>query len=240
MILPQNHALARLGSAAMARLSYPRAGEPRPAALPPETRTVGQLVAETIRLYSGRFWAVLPLGIVFCAVDVSSFDRSVTVQTLALWAFAPVFAAAFVYASSIVAGEQPQRDAAVTAWWLGVLIFLPFPIFVRLFVLPGIVWFALIGLAVPAAALERLGARAALRRGLQLSRADLVHVVAGLATLALVYGMSKYALLLLLHTQGDLTQRIAAAVADFVLSPLLFLGSALLYVDQKARVTVTG
>jgi hypothetical protein len=235
MILPQNHAPARLGSAAMARLSYPRAGEPRPAALPPETRTVGQLVAETIRLYSARFWAVLPIGLVFCAVDVASFDRSVTVQTLELWAFAPVFAAAFVYASGIVAGRQPERDAAVTAWWIGVLIFLPFPVLVRVFVLPGVVWFALIGLAVPAAALERLGARAAFRRGVQLRRADLVHVIGGLATLALVYGISKYALLLLLHTQGDQTQRIAAAVADLVLSPMLFIGSALLYVDQRAR-----
>lgn len=220
----------------MARLSYPQAGQPRPAALPPETRTVGQLVAETIRLYSSHFWAALPLGLVFCAVDVASFDRSVTVQTLELWAFAPVFAAAFVYASGIVAGEQPSRDAALTAWGTGVLIFLPFPVLVRLFVLPGIVWFALIGLAVPAAALERLGARDALRRGLQLSRADLIHVIGGLATLALVYGMSKYSLLLLLHTQGDQTQRVAAAVADLVLSPLLFLGSALLYVDQRARV----
>src|SRR5437868_2046592 len=131
----------------MSRLSYPRAGEPRPAALPPETRTVGQLVAETIRLYGARFWAVLPLGVVFCAIDIASFRRSV-----------------------------------------------------------------------------------------QLSRADLVHAIAGLATLALVYGLSKYALLLLLHTQGDQTQRIAAGVADVVLSPLLFLGSALLYVDQAARV----
>jgi hypothetical protein len=105
-----------------------------------------------------------------------------------------------------------------------------------LFVRPGVVWFALVGLAVPAAALEHLGARAALRRGMELSRADLVHVVGGLATLALVYGMSKYSLLLLLHTQGDQTQRIAAAVADLILSPLLFIGSALLYVDQRARV----
>ena len=220
----------------MARLLYPRAGEPRPAALPPDTRTVGQLVAETVRLYGARFWAVLPIGIVFSAVDVASFDRTVTVQTILLWAFAPAFAAAYVYASGIVAGAQPPRRAAVTAWAIGVLIFLPFPVLVRLFVLPGVVWFAFVGLAVPAAALEHLGARAALRRGVRLSRADLAHAVGGLATLALVYGLTKYMLLLLLHTQGDQTQRVAAGVADLVLSPLLFLGSALLYVDQAARV----
>ena len=228
--------VSRLRSAAMARLSYPRAGQPLPAALPPATRTVGQLIAETIRLYGGRFWAVLPLGAVFCAIDVASFDRSILVQTLILWAFAPAFAAAFVYASGIAAGERPPRGAALTAFRVGLLVFVPFPVLVRIFVLPGIVWFALVGLAVPAAALERLGFLAALRRGFRLSRADLVHAIAGLATLVLVYGLSKYALLLLLHTQGDQTQRIAAGVADFVLSPLLFLGSALLYVDQAARV----
>ena len=36
---------------------------PLPPPLPPERRTVGQLVAESIRFYGSRFWAVLPLGI---------------------------------------------------------------------------------------------------------------------------------------------------------------------------------
>jgi hypothetical protein len=224
----------------MARLTYPRAGEPRPAALPPAERTVGQLVAESIRLYGDRFWAILPLGLVFCGVDVAGFGRSVAVQTLLLWAFAPAFAAAFVYAAGIVAGEQVPRRVALTACAVGTLVFLPFPVLIRLFVLPGILWFAFIGLAVPAAALERLGAWPALRRGIVLGRADFVHAVGGLATIALVYGLSKYMLLLLLHTQGNLTQRVAAVLADLVLSPLLFIGSALLYVDQSARMPGPG
>ena len=41
--------------------------------------------------------------------------------------------------------------------------------------LPGIAWFALVGLAVPAAMTEDLGVRAALRRGLELGRADFAH-----------------------------------------------------------------
>src|ERR1700750_746111 len=39
----------------------PRSQPPPP--LPPETRTVGQLVAESIRLYGARFWPSLALGI---------------------------------------------------------------------------------------------------------------------------------------------------------------------------------
>ena len=89
--------------------------ESRPAALPPAQRTVGQLIAESIRLYGARFWTVLPLG--------------------------------------------------------------------------------------------------------------------------LVYGVSRAFLLVLLHTQGSQTQAVALVLADLVLSPLLFVGAALLYVDQAARTT---
>ena len=34
-----------------------------PTALPPEERTVGQVVAETIRFYGAHFWRALPLGL---------------------------------------------------------------------------------------------------------------------------------------------------------------------------------
>ena len=223
-------------SGAVARLSYPRAGEPLPAALPPGERTVGQLVAESIRLYGQRFWKIIPLGLVFVGVDLASLGRSVSVQTLVLWGFGPLFAAAYVRASAIALPGKPSRRAFANAFLVALIVFVPFPVLVRLYILPGIAFFALIGLGVPAALVEGLGVRAGLRRGLQLGRADAVHAVAGLATLSLVFGVSRYALLVLLHTQGNQTQDVAAVLSDLVLSPLLFIGSALLYVDQAARV----
>src|SRR5256886_2924133 len=54
---------ATIPSGSMARLSYPRAAEPRPAALPPGERTVGQLVAESIRIYGERFVRCLAIGV---------------------------------------------------------------------------------------------------------------------------------------------------------------------------------
>jgi hypothetical protein len=83
---------------------------------------------------------------------------------------------------------------------------------------------------------EGLGVREALRRGWQLGRADPVHAVGGIAALALIYGVTRYMLLILLATQGDQAQAVAALLADLVLSPILFVGAALLYVDQAARV----
>ena len=45
----------------MARQARPK--EPLPPPLPPETRPVGQLIAESMRLYGRRFWPSLALGL---------------------------------------------------------------------------------------------------------------------------------------------------------------------------------
>src|SRR5439155_5481440 len=54
----------------------PRKKAPLPAPLPPETRTVGQLVAETIRLYGERFWVSLPLGLPVAVIDQIVIGKS--------------------------------------------------------------------------------------------------------------------------------------------------------------------
>lgn len=193
---------------------------------------MGQLVAETIRLYGDHFSVALMLGLPFLLIDVVSLDRSVLVQTIVAWALGPLVCAAYVRACMLVTGAFWSWRAFAVA----LIVFLPFPVLLRIYVLPGIVWFALIGLAVPAALAEsRLGIGDALRRGIDLGRADLVHAVGGLATLCIVYGVSRGALLVLLHTQGDQAQKIAIALSDIVLSPILYLGGGMLYVDQAAR-----
>src|SRR2546423_1477106 len=107
----------------------PTVSKPLPPPLPPESRTVGQLVAESIRLSGNRFWAALPLG-----------------------------------------------------------------------------------------------------------AADYVHALGSICALTIVFFLSRLVLIQLLQGQSDLAIRIAAFVADFVVSPMIFLGSALLYFDQAARV----
>jgi hypothetical protein len=103
------------------------------------------------------------------------------------------------------------------------------------FILPALAWLALFGLAVPAAVRERLPFRDALARGRELGRADFGHALGGIATLAIVYGLSKFMLVLLLKGQADVAVRTALFLADLVLSPLLFVGAAILYDDQRAR-----
>jgi hypothetical protein len=207
-----------------------------PAPLPPAERTVGQLVAETIRAYGQHFWRALPLGIPLAVSTQVSLGHSANVQTLVLFAFGPLVAAAYLWACRLVLDAPPSLTAYVCA----VLVFAPVPFLVRLLVLPAVAWLALFGLAVPAAVVERLRFRAALERGRQLAVADFVHAMGSLAALVLVVGISELTLIALLRSQGDNGQRVAHALADVVLSPLLYLGGALLYVDQAARVGSRG
>jgi hypothetical protein len=203
-----------------------------PPPLPPSERTVGQVVAETIRAYGANFWLALPLGIPIAVSTQISLGRDANEQTLILFAFTPLIAASFVFACRLIHQVEPTRVAYIAA----VLIFAPVPFLVRAIVLPAVGWLALFGLAVPAAMIESLGLRAAFRRGRQLGLADFVHALGSLCTLVIVVAIGELTLIALLRSQGDAGQRIAHGLADLVLTPMLYLGGALLYADQAARV----
>ena len=203
-----------------------------PTPLPPAERTVGQLVAETIRAYGGHFWLALPLGLPLAVVDQFSVHHGAGHQRLVYWSATPGIVAAYLLACWIVLRRPPTRAAVAVA----LLVYLPFPALRSIYVLPAVAWFAFIGLAVPAAMVENLGFRASLIRGRQLGVADYAHSLGALAALVVVVGVSAEALSALLHTQGDNGQRVAVFLSELVLSPLLYLGGALLYLDQAARV----
>jgi hypothetical protein len=203
-----------------------------PAPLPPEQRTMGQLIAESIRAYGDRFWAFLPLGLPLAVADQLSVRQTPAGQMLIYWGLTPAFVAAYLWACTLLHRRPINRTAILVA----VLVYLPFPALRAFFVFPGIAWFAFMGLAVPAAMVERLSPRDALVRGRQLAVADYAHAFGSLASLVIVVGITANTLSVLLHTQGDNGQRVAVFASDLVLSPLLYLGGALLYIDQAARV----
>jgi hypothetical protein len=210
--------------------------ESLPPPLPPETRTVGQLVAETLKLYQANLWPSLALGSSITVINQISAGHDTPFQLAVLMAGAPLMSASFVGASAIVGGVRPSVADALRAIIVGTLIFVPAASLTLLYVLPAVAWLALVGLAVPVIVIERRGSAEALRRAIQLARADYVHALASLATLAILFGLVKLTLALLLRDFGDSGERAALGLADLVVSPLLFLGGALLYVDQAARV----
>jgi len=219
----------------MARGAKP-AARPLPPPLPPEQRTVGQLVGEAIRIYGAHFWKGLALGVPVLAINGLVWSApSGSGRFLVVPAAALLISLSYVAAVALVTERSLRSRHAVNAYVVAVLVFLPFPFLTAIYVLPGIVWLALVGLAVPAALVEGLGPRASLIRGYRLARADFVHVLGGLATLALVVFLTQFSLYFVLREYAENTRLLAAALASLVVSPLVFLGAAILYVDQEAR-----
>lgn len=221
----------------MARPRYPRSDGALPLPLPPESRTVGQLVAETLRLYGRRFWVALPLGLALALLGLGPFGLSALVWVGVLAVAGSLLCAATATAAAVLVAEaRPPARTLLVALAAGLVAFVPVWFLVRLFVLPAVAWLALVGLAVPVAVIERTSVRGALRRAIELARADFVHALGSLASLVVLYFLTRVMLILLLRGTGDQTERIAVFLADLVLAPMLFLGSALLYYDQAARV----
>jgi hypothetical protein len=209
-----------------------------PPPLPPETRTVGQLVAETLKLYGDNLWRSLALGISLMVINQITAGRETAVQVLVLAAASPLMAASFTGASAIVGGVRPPARDAVRAVAVGSIVFIPAAFLALLYIFPAVAWLALFGLVVPVLVLERPATGAAVRRAVALARADYIHALGSLATLVILFGLVRLMLVLLLRDLGDAGERAAVGLGDLVLSPVLFLGGALLYVDQAARLRV--
>ncbi len=210
--------------------------ELRPVALPPAERTVGQLVAESIRFYGDRFWHVLLLGLApaVLAVVAANVSRTTSV-VLAPTLSGALLSASFVGACVLVLGRRPPRQRLLVAWLAGWLVFAPVPFLVLAFILPGLAWLAAVGLVVPVLVVGDAPLREAVRQAWQLARADYVHAVGALATLGLVVFLAQAVLAFVLRGFGGAAISTAFFLANVVVSPLLFVGAALLYVDQSAR-----
>jgi hypothetical protein len=210
--------------------------ETLPPPLPPESRTVGQLVAESVRLYQRRFWPSLALGLGPGATGVAiAALRGWPALVFAVTGGALLMTGSYVGATAIAADLRPDRRSLLVALAGGVVAFVPVPFLVRWYVLPAILWLALTGLVVPVALVERCDLPGAFLRALRLARVDYIHAFGSLVTLAIVSLLTSSVLFFLLRGQAAAALEVAAFLALLVISPLLFLGAALLYYDQAAR-----
>jgi hypothetical protein len=200
---------------------------------------VGQVVAEAIRLYGQSFLSALVLGLPAAAI-----------VGLAAWAPEPERTACVIVVGSALSAWALGRavrltypeasDSAAAALAVGVVAFLP-AVLVRVVVFPGIyplalLWLAATIFAVPAVLVEGMSVRRALARSVRLARADAVHALGGIVTLLITNALTAYVLTFLLRGFGDQGIRVATLLALLVVTPLFFLGAAVLYSDQAARV----
>lgn len=223
----------------MARPRYPKHSGPTPPPLPPIARTVGQVIAEALKLYGTRFFSCLVLGIPIAIGDPLSYGQSLSERIAILVALSPLFTLAYAEACSIESGTRFPRRAWGTALVVGTLVFIPAAATLGWFALLAIAWLGVAGWVVPVALHEGLGPWASVVRALQLARADLVHAIGSIAALVLVFGLTRNALAWLLREQAENTVRVSVFLADLVISPVVFLGSAIVYRDLAARVGTT-
>jgi hypothetical protein len=215
------------------------ATKPETPVVPPADRTIGQLVAETLRFYGKRFWPCLALGIGPALLTVAAAKAPRDAQiTVLLTGWPVLMTMSYVAACFLVFGRQFERGRAATAALVGLAVVIPVPVLIALFVLPAVLWLGLLGLAVPAAVVEGTAVRESIRRGFALGRADYAHAAGTIATLVLLVALTQLALFQLLHGLSQQAVLAAAFMASLVISPLLFIGSAQLYSDQAARARV--
>jgi hypothetical protein len=214
--------------------------EQLPPPLPPETRTVGQLVAESLRLYGARFWPSLALGVGPALLGTAAAELGDPARALIVLVAGPVLLSAS-YAGAVALVRPITRGRQVpVALAAGFIAFFPLCVS-RLWIFPGIyllvlAWLGFVGLSVPAALVERRGLVASLRRGMQLARADFVHALGSLATLVITIFLTGLVLFFALREASDQALRVAGLLALLVLAPVFMLGAAVLYLDQSARV----
>src|SRR3970282_43344 len=137
----------------MARGAKPRARE-LPPPLPPERRTVGQLIAESIRLYGAHCWRALPLGLVLAGVNQFTLGLGREETSAVLVAAAPVFTLAYAYATQLTTGRKAPVRAWLGALRVGALVFVPAALLFPWFAPAGVLLLALVGFLVSAAVLQ--------------------------------------------------------------------------------------
>lgn len=213
---------------------------------------LGELIAETIRLYGERPRAALGLG----AVVAGAFLLARVVPTLLeVLVISLAFTAVYGAAARIVSGDsfaEAWAQVGVRAPALLILTFVvavPFAIAVGyLFLLVlAVLWLALSGFSIPVAMLEREGAgdgifgriAYALDRSLRLARAEYLHAAGIVAALVITYVLFSVLIGAALVGFADNGKVVAAALVQLVLAPLFFLGLAVLYYEQRARAAVS-
>jgi hypothetical protein len=197
-------------------------------------------VAESLRVYGAHFWPSLSLGIGPALIGVAAAELDDPARASVVLGAGPL-ALSGSYAGAVALLRPIGRGRHIAiALAAGFIAFVPICAS-RLWVLPGIylvslAWLALVGLSVPAALVERRGFIDAIRRGVQLARADFVHALGSLATLVITIFLTGLVLFFSLRELSDQALRVAGLLALLVLAPVFVLGAAVLYVDQAARV----
>ena len=210
---------------------------------------LGELLAETVRLYGERIRAVAAIGLFLAGTLVVADLTGHVVGFVAVVSLA--FTAAYAATARVVAGDRFVEACAQVGLRvpillvLTVVVALPFVLgrIDPVLVIFSVAWLAFVGFSIPVAMLEhdaearnwfeRVGF--ALSRSFSLARVELLHAIGIAAALFLVDVVLGIVLASALVGFADNGREIAVAIAQVILAPLFFLGLCVLYFEQKVR-----
>lgn len=221
---------------------------PSPRTHPPTERplALGEVLAEAVRLYGERIWAVAGLGLLSAAVFLLA--RIQPVVWVILVALLLTFG--WAVATRLALGDRWQDAWLRTARRAPVLLVftviatLPLALAVvqALFAILAVLWLAAVGFSIPVAVAESSGGLRGihelgfgLRRSLELARAEYVHAAGTIAALVILVVLLVLVLFGALRGFAENGDVIAFVLALGVLAPFFYLGLAVLYFDQRAR-----
>jgi hypothetical protein len=219
---------------------------------PDRPLSLGELLSETVRIYSVRPRAAIGLGL----VEGGAFLLArITPDLLDVLVIAVAFTAIYGAAARLVSGDtfaEAWAQVFVRAPTLIVLTFVvAVPVVIAipyLFLLVvGALWIALMGFSIPVAMLERDQSVTnpfdriafSLLRSIRLARVEYLHALGVIAALLLIYLLLGIVLAQALVGFADNGEVIAAAFVQVVLAPFFFLGLSVLYFEQRARAAVS-
>ena len=209
---------------------------------------LGEILAETVRIYGERLGAALGIG----ALVALAYVAAAAVHAVAGVAIVAVaFTLAYAAAARLVSGDSfgeawaqvGLRLPALAA--LAFIVALPFAVaagYLFLVVL-AVGWLALTGFSIPVAMLERgpleqgwlqrLGY--VLQRSVTLARTQYLHAAGVAAALVLIYILVGVVLSAALSGFAGNSRFVALVLVQIVLAPFFFVGLSVLYFEQQAR-----
>ncbi|HVD65272.1 MAG TPA: hypothetical protein VNB65_00125 [Gaiellaceae bacterium] len=210
---------------------------------------LGEIFAETVRIYGERLWAVAGIGGFLAGSLLAAHVIDHVAAFVVIVSFA--FTAAYAVSARVVAGDPAAEAWAQVGIRVPVLLVLTVVVAVPfvlgridpLLLLFSVAWISFVGLSIPVAMLERdpeldawyerIGF--ALGRATALARSEYLHVLGVTAAFVAVYLLLGPVLAVLLTGFAENGGLAASLIANGVIGPFFFLGLSLLYFEQKAR-----
>jgi hypothetical protein len=213
---------------------------------------IGELITASIRIYGSRPIEFLLLGLLQGGALIATVWLPFVADLLVV---ALAFGVAFAVVARVVSGDalgsafERSLSLLPVVVTLGLVVGIPFSFAASflIFLIVAAAWLGLSAFAIPAAMLESPAdasfagrVAAALRRTVELARAEYVHAFGVAAILIVITLLVGVVLAIALAGFAENGQVVAIALSQIVLSPFFFIGLTVLYFEQRARAEERG